>query len=296
MARRQAAWVMEHLQERLPCIALGIVVIKTRGDIMQDVSLSQIGGKGLFVKEIEDALLRGDIDMAVHSMKDVPAEIPEGLEIFATPKREDPRDALISKDNRKLKNLDKRACVGTGSLRRTFQLRHLLPKMEVVPLRGNLDTRIRKIETDSLDGVIVAAAGMQRMGWAHRISEAIPVEVMLPSVGQGALGIEARSDDTEIKNVLSCLHHPQTWVEVSAERAFLRALGGGCQAPVAAYAKVEGGILHIRGLVGSPNGCEMIRDELCGDCKQAESLGRQLADGILLRGGHRILEEVYRSR
>lgn len=262
---------------------------------MKDISLAKIGGKGLFVKEIEDALLRGEIDMAVHSMKDVPAELPEGLEISITPAREDPRDVLVSKDNQTLHGFAKRARIGTGSLRRTFQLRHLLPEVEVVPLRGNLDTRIRKIETDNLDGIIVAAAGMRRMGWEERVSEFIPAEVMLPSVGQGVLGIEVRKGDGEIKNVLSFLHHLQTWVEVSAERAFLKALGGGCQVPVAAYAVKKGETLLIMGLVGNPDGRVMIRDERCGECEQAEMLGRQLAEGILSRGGSAILEQVYRT-
>jgi hydroxymethylbilane synthase len=260
---------------------------------MKDVSLAKIGGKGLFVKEIEEALLRGEIDMAVHSMKDVPAELPESLELSITPEREDPRDVLISKDNKTLQNLGKSARIGTGSLRRTFQLRHLLPEVEVVSIRGNLDTRIRKIETNELDGIIVAAAGMRRMGWEYLVSEFIPAEVMLPSVGQGVLGIEVRKGDVEIKNILSFLHNFRTWVEVSAERAFLESLGGGCQVPVAAYAKLEGDALCIKGLVGSPDGRIMIRDERCGECKQAEVLGRQLAENILSRGGRAILEQVY---
>jgi hydroxymethylbilane synthase len=286
---------MEQLKGRFPDITLDIVVIKTKGDIMKDVSLAKIGGKGLFVKEIEDALLRGEIDMAIHSMKDVPAELPEGLEISITPEREDPRDVLVSRNQQKLRELHNGARIGTGSLRRTFQLRHLLPEVEVVPLRGNLDTRIKKIKTDNLDGVVVAAAGMRRMGWGDLVSEFIPAEVMLPSVGQGVLGIEVRKGDVEIKNILSFLHNFRTWVEVSAERAFLKSLGGGCQVPVAAYAVKKGETLLIRGLVGSPDGREMIRDERCGECKRAEVLGRQLAENILSRGGRAILEQVYRT-
>jgi hydroxymethylbilane synthase len=228
-------------------------------------------------------------------MKDVPAELPEGLEISITPEREDPRDVLVSRNQQKLRELHNGARIGTGSLRRTFQLRHLLPEVEVVPLRGNLDTRIKKIKTDNLDGVVVAAAGMRRMGWGDLVSEFIPAEVMLPSVGQGVLGIEVRKGDVEIKNILSFLHNFRTWVEVSAERAFLKSLGGGCQVPVAAYAVKKGETLLIRGLVGSPDGREMIRDERCGECKRAEVLGRQLAENILSRGGRAILEQVYRT-
>ncbi len=185
----------DRIREHHPDAAVELVTIRTKGDIMQDVSLVQIGGKGLFIKEIEEALLRGDVDMAVHSMKDVPAELPEELEIAVTPLREDPRDVLISRDNRKLEEMPRGARIGTGSLRRGFQLRNRMPDLEIVPLRGNLDTRIRKIETEGLDGVIVAAAGIRRMGWVAKVSQFIPVEVMLPAVGQGVLGIETRRDD-----------------------------------------------------------------------------------------------------
>jgi len=269
-----------------------IIIVRTTGDIMQDVALVQIGGKGVFVKEIEEALLAGTIDMAVHSMKDVPVEIPAGLSIAVTPEREDPRDVLISKDNRKIEELPQGARLGTGSLRRGFQLQNLLPDIKIVPLRGNLDTRIRKIDTENLAGVIVAASGLKRMGWSERISQYLPVELMLPAVGQGALGLELRADDGETANIVSFLHHETTWLEVGAERAFLRKLGGGCRLPIAAYAMRRGEQLLLRGLVGGMDGRVMIRDEVTGPVETGKTLGETLAEKILSRGGGKLLAEV----
>ncbi|TRZ76712.1 MAG: hydroxymethylbilane synthase, partial [Deltaproteobacteria bacterium] len=216
LALTQTNWVAERLRRETPAVAVETVVIKTKGDILQDVPLAKVGGKGLFVKEIEDALLRDEIDIAVHSMKDVPMELPDGLEIGVMSEREDPRDVLISKDQRRLEDMPVGARIGTGSLRRGFQLLHLFPEIELVPLRGNLDTRIRKIQTESLDGIIVAAAGLKRMGWADRITQVIPVEIMLPAVGQGALGIELRTNDEAVRRAVSFINHARTWVEVSA--------------------------------------------------------------------------------
>jgi hydroxymethylbilane synthase len=269
-------------------------VIKTKGDIMQDVSLVRIGGKGVFVKEIEEALLCGEIDLAVHSMKDMPIEIPGGLEIAIVPEREDPRDVLVSRGKRKLEEMPKGARIGTGSLRRGTQLRNLLPDIEIVPLRGNLDTRIRKIETEDLDGVVVAAAGIRRMGWMQRVSQFLPVEVMLPSVGQGALGIEIRQDDGDLRSALSFLDHATTAIEVGAERAFLGRLGGGCQLPVAAYGKRLGDDLLLRGLLGSLDGRFVIRDEVKGRIDSINALGVELAERILSRGGQALLDQVYK--
>lgn len=262
---------------------------------MQDVPLAKIGGKGLFVKEIEDALLRGEIDIAVHSMKDVPAEIPGGLEISIVSEREDPRDVLISKEGAKIEDMSSGARIGTGSLRRGFQLRNLFPRMVIVPLRGNLDTRIRKIQSEDLDGIIVAAAGMRRMGWTDRITQYIPVEIMLPSVGQGVLGIEMRKNDDNTRNAVSFINHLQTWIEVTAERAFLKRLGGGCQLPIAAYGVKQGSKLTIKGLLGSPDGRVMIQDELTGYCQDAEALGVTLAEKLFAKGGQAILEEIYKK-
>ncbi len=276
-------------------MAIETVVIKTKGDILQDVPLAKVGGKGLFVKEIEDALLRDEVDIAVHSMKDVPMELPDGLEIGVMSEREDPRDVLISKDQKRLADMPVGARIGTGSLRRGFQLLHLFPDIELVPLRGNLDTRIRKIQTDSLDGIIVAAAGLRRMGWADRITQVIPVEIMLPAVGQGALGIELRKNDEAVHRAVSFLNHPRTWVEVSAERAFLKRLGGGCQLPVAAYGVKNGNGLTVTGLLGSLDGRELIKDEVRGTSEDAEVMGTLLAEKILSKGGQAILAEVYRK-
>ena len=288
----QTNWIADEIRKQFPELMVEIVIIKTRGDIMQDVSLVKIGGKGVFVKEIEEALLSGAVDMAVHSMKDMPAEIPEGLAIGITPAREDPRDVLISLDNRKIEEMPKGARIGTGSLRRGYQLLNLLPDIEIVPLRGNIDTRIRKIETENLAGVILAAAGLKRMGWADRVSQYISVELMLPAVGQGVLGLELRSGDAETREILSFLNHETTSLEVGAERAFLKRLGGGCRLPIAAYGKLQGDQLLLRGLVGGMDGRIMIRDEVAGPAAEAERLGTSLAEMILARGGRELLEDL----
>jgi hydroxymethylbilane synthase len=291
----QTRWVADRLKKNRPDLDIETVIIKTRGDIMQDVSLARIGGKGVFVKEIEEALLNNAIDLAVHSMKDMPAELPEGLTVAAMPEREDPRDVLVSRDRRKLEELPKGARLGTGSLRRGLQVRSLLPDIEIVPLRGNLDTRIKKIDTENLDGVILAAAGLRRMGWVGRASQFIPTEILLPAVGQGVLGIEIREDDEELKNILAPLQHPATWIAVGSERAFLQRLGGGCQLPIAAYGKIEQKILKLRALVGSPDGRFIVRDEITGPPEEFAALGTVLADKILVQGGEAILNEIRKE-
>ena len=295
MALTQSNAIAATIREQFPQLSVEIVVIKTKGDIMQDVSLVKIGGKGVFVKEIEEALLQGTIDLAVHSMKDVPAELPAGLTIGITPKREDPRDVLIANNNRKIEEMAKGARIGTGSLRRGYQLLNLLPDLEIVPLRGNLDTRIKKIEMDGLDGVILAAAGLRRMGWADKIVQYLPVELMLPAVGQGVLGLELRTDDLETREIVSFLDDETTRQEVGAERAFLSRLGGGCQLPIAAYGKVQGSQLLVRGLVGGMDGRVLIRDEVAGPVETSARLGLTLAEKILARGGRELLDEVARS-
>jgi hydroxymethylbilane synthase len=284
--------VANRIKKHFPGLEVEIIIVRTTGDIMQDVALVQIGGKGVFVKEIEESLLAGAIDMAVHSMKDVPVEIPPGLSIAVTPEREDPRDVLISKDNRKIEEMPQGARIGTSSLRRGFQLKNLLPDIKIVPLRGNLDTRIRKIAAENLTGVIVAASGLKRMGWSERISQYLPVELMLPAVGQGVLGLELRTDDGETANIVSFLNHETTWLEVGAERAFLRKLGGGCRLPIAAYAVRRGEQLLLRGLVGGMDGRVMIRDEVAGPVETGKTLGEALAEKILSRGGGELLAEV----
>jgi len=276
----------------MPEANVEICIIKTSGDIMQDISLLKIGGKGVFVKEIEDALLSNTIDLAVHSMKDVPTEIPDGLEFAAILQREDARDILASRDNRKIEQMPKGARIGTGSLRRSAQLLDILPDAVIVPLRGNLDTRLRKIETENLAGVIVAAAGMKRMGLVQRITQFLPVELMLPAVGQGALGLEARTGDNDLKKILVKINHAPTNTEIAAERAFLRRLGGGCRLPIAALGKLEGDKLSLEGLVASPQGSGIIRNKVKGTVFEAEELGKKLAEMILERGGKKFLELV----
>jgi hydroxymethylbilane synthase len=291
----QTRQIADRLRRQLSDVTVEIQVIKTEGDIRRDVSLAKFGGKGLFVKEIEESLIRREIDLAVHSLKDVPVDIPDTLEIAVMTEREDPRDVLISKDNRKMEEMPEGARIGTGSLRRACQLRSLYPLVEIVPLRGNLDTRIRAIETKNLDGVIVAAAGIKRMGWLHRVSQFIPMETMLPAVGQGVLGIETRKDAKNIRETIAFLNHAETWLEMTAERAFLRHLGGGCQLPIAAYAKKQGDSLMLKGLLGSLDGRILLRDESEGHQEDAEAIGTILAERILSRGGREILEAVYQE-
>jgi hydroxymethylbilane synthase len=293
LALTQTNWVAERIKERHPGVLVEVVTIKTTGDRLHDVPLAKIGGKGVFVKEIEECLLAGDIDFAVHSMKDVPAEIPEGLEIGIVPEREDPRDVLISRGNRKLGELRKGARVGTGSLRRGVQLRHNFPYVHVVPIRGNLDTRIRKIETEGLDGIIVAAAGVNRMGWTDRVSQSISPETIIPAIGQGALAIEVRRDDNYI-GILGFLDHEDSRIAVTAERAFLKVFGGGCQLPIAAHGKRTGSDVIVTGFVGNLDGGVVVRDHVSGPAAEAEKLGRDLAERILSKGGREILQEAYR--
>ena len=295
LALTQSGWIAGRIRERHPDVVVELVTIRTKGDILQDVALAQIGGKGVFIKEIEEALLRDDIDMAVHSMKDVPAELPEALEITVMPLREDPRDVLISREGRKLEEMPRGVRIGTGSLRRGVQLRNRMPDLEIVPLRGNLDTRIRKLETEGLDGVILAAAGIRRMDWVARVSQFLPVEVMLPAVGQGALGIETRRDDARCRDLAAFLHDPMTFCEVGAERAFLKGLGGGCQLPIAGFAKKSGGEIVLEGLVGSLDGQVVIRERMAGSVAAFAALGAALAERILAEGGRALLEDVYRN-
>lgn len=293
LALTQTQLVADRIQKKYPDLDIKIVTIKTTGDKMQDIALVKIGGKGVFVKEIEEALLNGDIHIAVHSMKDVPAELPDELEIAAVPEREDPRDVLVSKDNKKIEELPEGARLGTGSLRRRIQIQQLVPDIEIVPIRGNLDTRIRKIETEDLDGVIVAAAGMRRMGLSGYVSQYIPVEWMIPSAGQGVLGVEVRKDNEEVKNLIAFLNHQDTVIALSAERSFLYHLGGGCQVPIGAYCLKQKDRLILRGILGRVDGTFIISDEVRGSCDEAVELGITMAENILTRGGRQILDELY---
>jgi len=292
LALTQTNSVVESIRKINPEITVEISVIKTSGDIMQDVSLLQIGGQGVFVKEIEEALLSGSIDLAVHSMKDVPGDIPEGLTFAAILPREDVRDILVSRGKIKFEFMPRGARIGTGSLRRGAQIKAILPDINIVALRGNIDTRLKKIETENLTGVILAAAGMKRLGYAETITQFLPVELMLPAVGQGALGLQIRKADTELAKILAKLNHAPTAVAVNAERSFLRALGGGCRLPIAAYGLIERERLTLEGLVAAPDGTSVIRDKVWGALDEAEELGKKLADMIMEKGGKKLLNLV----
>ena len=266
-----------------------------KGDKIQDVPLAKVGGKGLFTKEIEESILKYESDIAIHSMKDVPVKLPAGLVISVVTQREDPHDALISKNDVKLVDLPQGAKVGTGSFRRTTQLLNYRPDLKVVPMRGNLETRLKKLETEGLDAIILAAAGLKRLGLADKITEIIPPEIMLPGGGQGAVGIESRSEDMSIMNMIFALDHEDTHTAVDAERAFLTRLQGGCQVPIGVYATVQDETIHIRGLVGSLDGKTILKAEKTGSAEAPEALGNQLAQEILAMGADKILAEVYNT-
>jgi len=285
--------VKDRLVRAHPDLKVSLVKIKTTGDKIQDAPLAKIGGKGLFVKEIEETLLQRKTDLAVHSIKDVPTEFPKGLHLSVVTKREDPRDVLISRDGKSLKDLPKGAKIGTSSLRRQAQLLHFRSDFELVPLRGNLDTRLKKLETINLDAIILALAGVKRLGFAEKITEVIPPEVSLPAIGQGALGIETRIADQEVERQIQFLNDMDSSVAIRAERAFLGKLEGGCQVPIAAFARIVGTILRIDGLVGTIDGKRLIRHHLEGPVEKAESLGVELAEILLGEGAKEILDEVY---
>ncbi len=299
LALWQAEWVKSELQRMNPGLAVELNRIKTTGDKILDVPLAKVGGKGLFVKEIEEALLRGEADLAVHSMKDVPTEFPDGLHLAVICEREDPRDAFISRieDGEFVvggfSDLPQGASVGTSSLRRSCQLLNMRPDLRILQLRGNLDTRLRKLDEKEFDAIILAAAGVKRLGWSKRIAEIIAPEVSLPAIGQGAIGIECRTGDDFINNLITPLNHAETSVCVRAERACLKRLEGGCQVPIAAYARFSGGALLIDGLVGSVSGDRLVRSHFEGRPDDCESLGKKLAEDLLSKGADRILTEVY---
>lgn len=272
--------------------------IVTKGDRILDVTLSKVGGKGLFVKEIEQALVDGVIDLAVHSMKDMPFELPEGLINGAIPKRVDPRDCLVMREGSSLDDLPIGARIGTSSLRRSCQLKHARPDLQLESIRGNIDSRIRKLEKEGLDAVVLAAAGLTRMGWQDQISASIPVDVCLPAVGQGALGIECRENDKQIRQLLAYYNDTETELTVRAERSFLGALNGGCQVPIGAYCVISdadqgnagGRQLVMTGMVGSPDGATMLKEVMQGT--NPEQLGRDVAAALIARGADRILAEI----
>jgi hydroxymethylbilane synthase len=284
-----ALWQANHVAAQLKTLGIEsrLEIIKTSGDKIQDVPLSQVGGKALFTKEIEEALLADAIDLAVHSMKDVPTDLPPGLTIAAIPEREDPHDALIGCSVAQL--LDGLR-VGTSSLRRSSQLLALNPRLSVEMLRGNVDTRLRKLDEGEYDAIVLAAAGLRRLGWQDRIREPIPVELMCPAVGQGALAIETRDDGGAAHQVARQLDHPATNVAVTCERAMLAVLGGGCQVPIGGYAHIEKGIIHMRAIVASPDGARVVRAELSGvdPARTGASIGRNLLE----KGAEAILQAL----
>ena len=296
LALWQANYIKTSLLDKDPSISIKIEIIKTKGDKILDVPLAAVGGKGLFVKEIEEALLDGRIDMAVHSMKDMPAEIPEGLCIGSVPEREDPCDVLISKAGTPLSGLKRGANIGTSSLRRSAQLRHIRPDIHIVPLRGNIDTRIKKLDTENLDAVILAGAGVKRMNYEEKVSERLDFSIMLPAVGQGALCIETRNDDLFISPFAEMLDHQDTHSVVKGERAFLKRLEGSCQVPVAALGRIENSVFAIEGLVADLDGGTVIRESLKGPIEGAEETGIALADKLLEMGAGDILRNLTADR
>ncbi|MGR8934822.1 MAG: hydroxymethylbilane synthase [Gammaproteobacteria bacterium] len=292
-----AMWQAEHVAQQLQLLHSGLktelVGMTTRGDKILDAPLAKVGGKGLFVKELEQGMLDGDADIAVHSMKDVPVQFPDGLHLAAILPREDPCDALVSNRYRSLAELPRNARIGTSSLRRQCQIKERFPACEVTALRGNVNTRLAKLDTGEFDAVILAVAGLKRLGFADRISQRLGISDSLPAIGQGAIGIECRSDDTLTNALLKELHDPQTSLCVRAERAMNARLQGGCQVPIAGFAELCGDRLQLRGLVGRPDGSILLRAERSGSVEQPEALGIAVAEALLEAGAEAILEELY---
>ena len=292
LAMTQTKWVRDHLGFFRPDLDFHINKISTSGDKITDVALAKVGGKGLFTKEIENDLLKGVIDLAVHSMKDLPTALPDGLRIGSVPFREDARDALVSRDNVKLSELPEGAVVGTCSLRRRAQLLSVRPDLRVEDLRGNLDTRLRKLEEGQYDAIVLACAGIRRLGKQKVISEVLDIDVITPAVGQGALCLEIRDDDSFIMDVLEPLNHVETECAIKAERILMAELEGGCQVPVGGHARMEQGILVLHGVVASLNGEKIIRAHDSGEPAEPEELGRRVAHRLLSMGAKEILEDL----
>ncbi|WP_116474643.1 hydroxymethylbilane synthase [Zobellella maritima] len=294
-----ALWQANHVKARLEAlhshIQVDLVPMTTKGDVLLDTPLSKVGGKGLFVKELEVAMLEGRADIAVHSMKDVPVEFPPGLGLSVICEREDPRDAFVSNDYACLDELPAGAVVGTASLRRECQIRARRPDLVVKTLRGNVQTRLRKLDEGEYHAIILAAAGLKRLELDERIKALMSPEESLPANGQGAVGIECRLDDQELLALLAPLDHQPTRLRVLAERAMNHGLEGGCQVPIGAYAELEGDQLWLRGLVGRPDGSQIIHDEIRGPADTGEQLGQTLAKRLLAQGADRILDEIYKA-
>lgn len=295
LALTQSEWVREQILALLPGVDVELIRISTKGDRILDVPLAKVGGKGLFVKEIEEALLAGSIDLAVHSMKDVPTILPDGLHIGIVPQREEARDAFVSTRYRNLDELPQGAVVGTSSLRRKAQLLALRSDLQIHDLRGNVGTRLSKLDNGDFDAIILAGAGLRRLNLQARITALLPSAQMLPAIGQGALGIELRLSDTELLEQLQPLHHYETAATVAAERAYLARLEGGCQVPIGAYALLQDDMLALTGLIASVDGVTLLRETFSAPASDAALLGRTLAEELLGRGGKTILEAVYQA-
>lgn len=295
LALWQANFVKAELEVAHPGLQVELVPMSTQGDKILDTPLAKIGGKGLFVKELETAMLEGHADIAVHSMKDVPVDFPEGLMLHTICRREDPRDAFVSNSYQQLADLPQGAVVGTSSLRRQCQIKAMRPDLQIKDLRGNVNTRLAKLDAGEFDAIILASAGLIRLGFEARIASFLEVGISLPANGQGAVGIECRSDDLVIQQLLAPLEHKETRICVLAERAMNRKLQGGCQVPIGAFAILQQNELWLRGLVGQLDGSEILRSEIKGQASQAEQLGTQLAEQLLALGADRILDAVYRQ-
>ncbi len=292
LALWQANWVKSELERKYPGIKVSMTIIKTKGDKILDVPLAKVGGKGLFVKEIEDALLAGDIDLAVHSMKDVPTELPDGLKVAINPPREDPRDAFFSNSGKKLSEMPAGAVIGTSSLRRIAQVLHAFPHLKTRDLRGNVDTRLKKLERGEYDGIILAYAGVKRLGWSDKVTELIDPVTSLPAIAQGALGIETRCDDDFNNQRLAFFQDQKTTLAIRAERALLKTLEGGCQVPIAGHATIaEDDTVTLTGLVAALDGRKIIKESMSS--KDPESLGESLAQKLLDQGAGELLAECF---
>lgn len=292
LALRQAGLVSAALRERWPVLQISVIPIKTSGDKLLDASLAKAGGKGLFVKELEEALLDRRIDLAVHSLKDVPAELPPGLHLGAVMRREVPFDALVARDGLRFTELPRAARIGTSSLRRQVQLLHARPDLQIIPLRGNVETRLKKLETLGLDAVVLAAAGLTRLSLQDRITELLPPELCLPAIGQGALTLQIREDDAEVATLVGGIDHRETRLATQAERAFLRRLGGSCVTPVAAFGQIAGDLLVLTGMVASLDGKRLVERVHQGKVEAPDEAGQTLAEALLAAGADEILREI----
>ncbi len=295
LALWQTNWVVETLREIFPEYSFKVIEMKTQGDKILDVALAKIGDKGLFTKELEVAMIDREIDFAVHSMKDLPTKLPEGLTIGAICKRVEPGDVLISKNGLTIEELPKGAKVGTSSLRRRSQLMNYRPDLQIEDLRGNLNTRMAKLETQDYDAIVLAFAGVDRLGWGEKITQRIPYEISLPAVGQGSVGIEIRENDEEILNIVKRLDDLDSSLAIRAERAFLRTLEGGCQIPIGSLATVEADTITLKGLVASLDGTTILKDEITGSVEDPEKLGNDLAQRLIKQGASKILCEVRQA-